>query len=47
MVVNDLVKKGLPTEIIEEVVSKEYKASPVMVKNIIEMYQSKYNNKKE
>jgi hypothetical protein len=42
MIVQDLVKKGLPTEVIEEVLSKEYKASPVLIKNLIEMYQSKY-----
>ncbi len=47
MVVRDFVKKDLPAEVIEEVLSKEYKAFPVMIKNLIEMYQSKYSENKE
>ena len=44
MIVRDMVKKDIPFEIIEEYMAKEYKISPVLTKNLIEMYQSKYND---
>jgi hypothetical protein len=45
--IRDFVKKGMPGEIIEDLLSKEYNVSPIMVKNLIEMYQSKYNDIKK
>jgi hypothetical protein len=48
IIIRDYVRKGMPQEIIEEVLMKEYKANPALIKNMIEMYSAKYNdNKKE
>ncbi len=47
MTIRDFVRKGMPNEIIEEVMMKEFKASPTLVKNMIEMYNSKYNDIKK
>ena len=47
MRIRDFVRKGMPNEIIEDVMMKEFKASPTLVKNMIEMYNSKYNDIKK
>lgn len=48
LVIRDYVLKGMPKEIIEDMLMKEYNVNPILVKNLIELYSSKYkDNKKE
>ncbi len=43
-VIHDFVLKGIPKEIIEDMLMKEYNVNPALVKNLIELYSSKYKD---
>jgi hypothetical protein len=44
--IRDYILKGIPKEVIEDVLIKEHKVNPAYIKNMIEMYISKYNDEK-
>ncbi len=47
MSIREYVRKGMPKDLIEELLLREYNTNPIMVKNLIELFSSNYNDIKK